>query len=201
MKKSFTKSLLIVAVARLTCTLAFATTVIPMSVEELTTASERVMRGHAVEAWSNWNPEHTLIFSYTRFQVDENLKGVSNSVITVKQLGGSAGGYTQHVAGVHRWSVGESAVLFLRASTPKDETFSVVGLMQGDFRIRRSASGEMVADNGMHVSAAKSAAPEGGVSVFNPATGTVGEYTGAQLTLQELRQRVRRAVNAGKAIE
>ncbi len=185
-------------VAFLAAPLLRATTVIPMSVEELTTASERVMRGHAVEAWSNWNPEHTLIFTYTRFQVDENLKGVSNAVITVKQLGGSAGGYTQHVAGVHHWSAGESAVLFLRASAPQDGTFAVVGLMQGDFRVRRSASGEMVADNGMHASTAKSATTEGGVSVFNPATGTVGEYTGAQLTLKELQQRVRRAVNAAR---
>jgi hypothetical protein len=192
------KILVIFAVIGSLCTLASATTVIPMSVEELTNAAERVVQGHAVEAWSNWNPEHTLIFTYTRFQIDENLKGISNSVITVKQLGGSAGGYTQHVAGVHHWSPGESAVLFLRASAPQDGTFAVVGLMQGDFRVRRSATGEMVADNGVHASAAKSATTEGGVSVFNPATGAVGEYTGAQLTLKELQQRVRRAVNAAR---
>src|SRR5436305_73953 len=132
----------------------FATTVIPMSIEELTAAATHVVRGHVIESWSAWDTSHRLIYTYTRFQMDKPLKGTAPSVVLVKQLGGTVGDMTLRVAGVHPWSNGESAVLFLRPSQEQDGTFSVVGLMQGDFRVRRSASGEMLADNGLQASTA-----------------------------------------------
>src|SRR5256885_5765036 len=59
----------------------FATTVIPMSIEELTAAATHVVRGHVIESWSSWDTSHRLIYTYTRFQIDKPLKGTAPSVV------------------------------------------------------------------------------------------------------------------------
>ena len=176
------------------CALVSATTVIPMSIEQLTSAATHIVRGHVIDTRSAWDDQHSTIYTYTRLQVDEMLKGSNSSVITVKQLGGSAGGYTLHVAGVHPWTNGENVVLFLRPSDEHDGTFSVVGLMQGDFRVRRSASGEIIADNGLHLSAPTAMSLLGDVHAYSPATKQISGYSGSQLTLNELVARIHTAV-------
>ena len=160
--------------------IALATTVIPMSVERLTAQSTHVVYAHALDHRSAWNAEHTRIFTFTRFQVTQTLKGNSPGIITVKQLGGHADGYNMKVAGVHYWRNGDEAVLFLQQSP--DSTFSVTGLMQGDFRIQRQSSGETVVSNGV---------PD---ATELASTGEIQQYRGARMTLQELQQRVSKAV-------
>jgi hypothetical protein len=167
-----------------------ATTVFPMSVERLTDISSDVVVAHAVKSWSVWNAQHTIIVTYTQFAVDSRLKGNASSTLTVKTPGGSAEGYTQHVAGVRSWSAGESSVLFLRPAQSGD-ALVVSGLIQGDFRIRHSASGTVVADNGLEdgpVSAAQD------VQEFNPASKSISPYLGHRMSLTELQQRVRSRV-------
>lgn len=165
-----------------------ATTIEPMSVECLTDISSDVVVAHAVSSRSQWNAQHTMIVTYTEFAVDKRLKGSSGAVITVKQPGGSAEGYTQRVAGVRPWSAGESAVLFLRPSPSNDGAFVVSGLMQGDFRVRRSVSGSAVADNGVDMST-KEVGSE--VESFNPSDRSLAPYRGNRMSLDELQARVR----------
>jgi hypothetical protein len=73
--------------------------------------------------------------------------------------------------------------------------------MQGDFRLRRSSSGEMVADNGLHLSAARAMSVEGDVHAYNPPTKQLSMYSGSQLTLGELEARVHAAVAGGKNLQ
>ncbi len=171
---------LLIAVVLMTGLAAFATTVVPMSIERLTAESSNIVYARALDHSSQWNPEHTRIFTFTRFQVLRSLKGSTPSVITVKQLGGHADGYTMKVAGVRYWSNGEEAVLFLQKSP--ESTFAVTGLMQGNFRVARLSSGAVVVSNGV---------PEAKEVV---GTGQVSPYRGSQLTLQELERRVNKAV-------
>ncbi len=126
--------------------LAVATTIIPMSVEELARAATHIVEGEAIESRSLWNAQHTLIYTYTTIAVRNTLKGTQRQTLTVKQLGGSADGYTQKVAGLHGFQNGESALLFLRPSAAGDGTMVIVGLMQGRFHIYRGESGDMVAN-------------------------------------------------------
>lgn len=182
-------------------TLLTATTVIPMSVEELTSAATHIVRAHVIDSRSAWDDQHSTIYTYTRFQIDETIKGSPDAVITVKQLGGSAGGYTLHVAGVHPWNNAESAVLFLRLSEEHDGTFSIVGLMQGDFRVHRSGTGEMIADNGLQTSARMYMSPVGDVHAYSPATNQFTTYSGSQLTLTELESRIRSTMAGGKNLQ
>jgi hypothetical protein len=176
-------ALLIGGVALLACGLAprlRATSIVPMSVEELAAKSQTVVEGRALEQWSQWDTNEHLIYTYTRFAVTQRLKGASAETIVVRQMGGSAGGYTQIVSGVRHWQTGDEAVLFLRPSVANDGSMAVVGLMQGNFQMTR-ANGVVSVNNGVP---AVSMIKEGSASTF----------TGARMTLSEIEQRVRRAV-------
>lgn len=158
--------------------LAFATTVIPVPVERLAQMSSHIVLARAVDAHSEWNAEHTLIYTYTRFQVVRQMKGSLPQTFTVKQIGGHAGGYAQKVSGVRYWQAGEDAVLFLRPTD--DGGLTVTGLMQGDFRLNRQRGGEIYVSNGVPETSALS-------------EGAVTQYRGTRMTLSELEQRIRKA--------
>ena len=161
------------------CTLALhATTVVPMSVERLTHVSSDVVRARAVETWSAWNAEHSQIFTYTKFTSLHRLKGTLGQTFLVKQMGGSAGGYTQHVAGVRHFRPGEETVLFLRQSE-KGDAMVVTGLMQGNFHVTRRLNGEAMVTNGV---------PD--VHTFDAHTSRFSTYTGSRMSLAELEARI-----------
>jgi hypothetical protein len=166
----------------LLASLAAATTMRPISVEQLAQRSQLIVEARALTSYARWNPQHTLIFTYTEFQPLRTLKGAPAAPLVVKQLGGSAGGYTQHVAGVRRWQAGEEAVLFLRPSLAADGSMTVVGFSQGDFRIQRLAAGPARVSNGV---------PE--VSSLRPGS-TAQFFTGSSMTLRDLETRVSRAL-------
>jgi hypothetical protein len=172
----------------LACFLTFscllcATTVVPVSLEELTRNSSHVVEAIAAESWTRWNPQHTFIYTYTRFEVSAGLKGNPPSTLIVKQLGGSAEGYTQKVAGVRGWHPGEKAVLFLRPSADVDTSFEITGLMQGNFAVHTLSTGESIVSNGMPGASSHHASPDQAVA-----------FHGSAMRLQELESRVRQAV-------
>lgn len=156
---------------------ASATTVVPMSVEELTRAASEVIEAHAVRSWTSWNAQHTLIYTYTTFEVTKSLKGATAESVTVKQVGGSADGYTQKVSGVRQFQDGEDTLLFLRPSVARDGTLVVVGLMQGNFRVQRSSAGETLVSNGVT-----------GAQQYEH--GRVGEFRGTAMRLREAEDRI-----------
>ncbi len=162
------------------CIAALATTVVPMSVEELTRSSASVVEAHALQSWTSWNAQHTLIYTYTAFQVGRTLKGKSAAVVTVKQPGGTADGYTQKVAGVRHFQEGEDALLFLRPSLAGDGSQVVVGLIQGNFRIARTAAGETLVSNGV-------------VEAQQYDRGRVQPFNGSLMRLEDAEARIARA--------
>jgi len=163
--------------------LLFATTVVPMGVEALTRASTHVLEARATASTSQWNPEHTFIFTYTRFEVTRTLKGQTSNTILVRQIGGTVEGITQKVAGVRQWRPGEEAVLFLQPSPTADGTLVVTGLMQGNFLIRRTQAGHIYVSNGM---------PE--AFEYQAALGEVTSYRGNTMRLEEIESRIQKAV-------
>jgi len=174
------RRLRILAVVMLGAQVASATTIVPMSVEELTHAASHVVEAHALRSWTSWNAQHTLIYTYTTFQISHTLKGNAAAEITVKQAGGSADGYTQKVSGVRQFQEGEDALLFLRPSAATDGTLVVVGLMQGNFRMARSAAGETIVSNGV-------------AEAHQYDHGRVETFTGSSMRLQDAEARVRSA--------
>jgi Na+/citrate or Na+/malate symporter len=165
---------------------AQATTVVPMSVEELTEAATSVVEAQADDSWSQWNAQHTTIYTYTRVTVLRTLKGPAVPAFVVKQLGGIVAGVGQTVPGVRRFIPGESVLLFLRPSAAGDGTQIVVGLMQGHFRIYRARGGFLAVTNGLPGHAAN------GVSALR--RGAIADYRGTTMALDELESRVLRRV-------
>jgi len=161
---------------------AAATTVVPLTIEQLTAVSSHVVEGRALQSWSQWNAAHSIIYTYTKFAVTRSLKGQTAGTVIVRQLGGALDGTTQRVAGVHYWVRGEQAVLFLRPGDVPDGSLVVTGTMQGNFRMRR-AGGVTTVSNG---------APQ--VSAYKMSAGTTSEYQGNTMRLQELETRVQKAV-------
>ena len=159
-----------------------ATTVVPMGVEALTRASSHVVEARATGSTSQWNSEHTFIFTYTRFEVTRTLKGQASKEILVRQIGGTVEGITQKVAGVRQWRAGDEAVLFLQPSPVADGSLVVTGLMQGNFLMRTQA-GRTYVSNGM---------PE--AFEYQAAAGEVTSYRGNTMRLDEIESRVQKAV-------
>src|SRR5258706_13358645 len=124
-----------------------ATTVVPMDIDELSTASTQVLVGRAGESWSAWDSAHHTIYTYTRFNVSETLKGQAAQTVTLKQMGGSSGGTRLVVHGIRYFQPGEKAVVFVHASEAGDGTMVITGLMQGNFRVRKG-NGPGMAGNG-----------------------------------------------------
>ncbi len=177
------KTLGCVLAVMLGCAAARATTVIPVSVEQMTRTASDVIEARALSSRSAWNPQHTLIYTYTSFLVTRTMKGQAAHTITVKQLGGSAEGYTQKVAGVHHPQAGEQALLFLRPSVAGDGTYVIVGLIQGYFRIYHAAGGDTMVSNGI-----------GRVQALERGSGRTEEFTGSPMTVNEAEARIRRAL-------
>src|SRR5712672_3652997 len=81
-----TRLLVVVLAAFATC--LQATTIVPMSVEDLTQASTHVVVAQALESRTEWNADKTIIFTITTFQVSESLKGQAPHTLVVRQMGG-----------------------------------------------------------------------------------------------------------------
>ncbi len=173
MKRAFA----LLAVLGVLPAVALATTVRPMSVEDLTRSAAVVVKAQAGESWSQWNPQHSIIFTYTRYTVLKPLKGGVAGEIIVKQPGGIVGPVGQRVPGVRFAQPGEQAVLFLRPSAAADGSHVIVGLMQGNFLVYRSRTGVIRASNGVP-------------NVSQLQGSSLKVYTGASLSLEELELRV-----------
>jgi hypothetical protein len=148
----------------LAAAVANATSMAPMSFEELTQRATAIVRVRCVSVESVWSAGE--IWTDSRFVIleeakadafgeDQRISGATNTAtavasrttgaakeansegIVLRQLGGSIGGLHARVAGVPEFAPGEEAYLFLwrRAG----ERYRVLGWGQGTFRVARDA--------------------------------------------------------------
>ncbi len=124
------RALMIVAAVLLPSASARASIVRAASLAELTTVADRVVVGEVLSVRSDWNREHTRIFTFIEVQVAELWKGspCQNGKLTIVQAGGSVGDLETRVHGQAEFSEGDRAVLFLRG---RDDASTVLGLGQG----------------------------------------------------------------------
>ncbi len=115
---------------------AKATTLVRMSVAQMSHAAQAIVRARCLENSIGWDTGE--IWTFTSFEVQEMWQGSAPPRITVRLLGGRVGNFTSSVSGVPRFRAGEEVVLFLER-TPRGD-FSVVSWEQGTFRIRRAAT-------------------------------------------------------------
>lgn len=145
----------------LTALVASATTLAPLSFQDLTRQATAIVRVRCLGTHSLWADGE--IWTETRFEILQTEKAdiygsdqlqnaapsaaartaargagsAQNATITLRQLGGSVDGLRAHVEDVPQFHAGEEAYLFLwrRAGEP----YRVLGWAQGTFRIASDA--------------------------------------------------------------
>src|SRR5437016_11919094 len=100
---SVSGSLLVIACA------ALATTVIPPSFDELVSRAEIIFQGSVTDVRSEWTGEGAQrhIMSYVTLKVEDVIKGIPDSTVTLHMLGGTVGGETLEVTDAPKFKIGD----------------------------------------------------------------------------------------------
>lgn len=119
---------------------ARATTLVHMSLEQLSQASSDIVRGRVVAQASAWNASHTLIDTITRIAVDQRIKGQAPQFVHIEQPGGKIGNLRVYVPGTVHFLPGGRYFLFLEPNRATPSHYLVVGMIQGAYRIYQDAA-------------------------------------------------------------
>ena len=130
-------SLLVLLVLILRAAPASSTTLVRMSLDQLAEASTEIVRARVVSQETAWNPQHTRIYTYTTFALDQTYKGDPPSFPVIQQPGGTVGKTRVFVAGTVQFHTQTGYLLFLERSSADPSKFLPVGMVQGAYRIYR----------------------------------------------------------------
>ena len=86
---------------------------IELPFDQVARESTLVVRGTVGAVSSAWNDDHDVIFSYAPIQVKQYIAGEGPSVLMLREVGGTAEGYTQVAVGFPTLREGQEVVLFL----------------------------------------------------------------------------------------
>ncbi|MGH9682352.1 MAG: hypothetical protein ACRD4S_01910 [Candidatus Acidiferrales bacterium] len=184
MKNAIQNGFLVVIVLCLAaCSAVSATSLMQLSIAEMTKASPVIVRAKCIANATAWDGGE--IWTFTSFAVEEAWKGSPPEQISVRLLGGRIGELTSTVSEVPRFRAGEDVVLFLEPASGGD--YSVVSWMQGTFRIRRDPrTGEerIMQDTAV-------------LATFNPATRQFETGGERNVPLDDFRLRVNAMIRRG----
>ena len=135
-----------------------------MSTEELTRASETVIRGEVENVETQWSKDGKTIFTSVTISKTDVIKGRNiQKRIIVEYEGGEIGEIGYRVSDVEPLRKGEKVILFLKLGKSKKDgiVFNIVGKGQGKYTIGNDGiarkggfsiiSGEEVIDNNIPV--------------------------------------------------
>jgi hypothetical protein len=121
----------------------FATTVAPLSFEQLVSESSSVVYGRVSEVRSQWTADRRFIESVVSIDVLRGLKGGALDTVAFTVPGGQVGRYLNVIPGAPMFVPGDLAVFFLTSRGPRLPV--TTGLTQGIYRVQRdAASGAML---------------------------------------------------------
>lgn len=113
---------------------AEATTLAALSTDQMTDASDLVVRGTVTDVWTT--RVDGIVWTRADLQVDRVYKGAATSShVTLESLGGQFEGGIADVSLAARYSVGEEVFAFLVAH-PARATYGTVGMYTGKYTIR-----------------------------------------------------------------
>jgi len=117
---------------------AQATTVAPLSFEELVRRSSSVIYARVIEVRGQWTDDRRGIDSLVTVEVIKGLKGTAAAELTVTVPGGQVGRYLNLLPGGPSFARGDLAVLFLTARGPRLPI--TTGFTQGIYRVVRDGT-------------------------------------------------------------
>lgn len=109
-----------------------------MTLSALVGRSDTIVAGEVLDLQSSWTADRSEIFTTVVLRVDRRLKGTGRDLVRFRVPGGRVGEDWLHVTHTPRFELGESALVFLRASGGRLPT--VVGME--DAASWRSHAGE-----------------------------------------------------------
>jgi hypothetical protein len=122
---------------------AYATTVIPLSFEQLVNESQSIVYGRVLDVRARWTDDRRFIESVVTIEILRGMKGDARESIAFTVPGGQVGRYLNVIPGAPSFARGDLAVLFLTARGARLPV--TTGLTQGIYRVQRDAgSGEML---------------------------------------------------------
>jgi hypothetical protein len=131
------RSLFFLTILLLPATSTRATTLVRLSLEQLSQAATVVVRGRVLGQVSRWNPAHTQIVTRTTVQVVQSVKGDAPLQVVIDQPGGAVGNVRVRVAGAVFFRPQDEFYFFLEPARRDASQFLLVGMLQGAFRIIR----------------------------------------------------------------
>ena len=111
---------------------AGATTLAPLSTEQLTDAADAIVKGTVDAVWTEMDDDGKC-WTRARVDVERALKGAPGPEVVVSQMGGICGPLAGRVESTARFSEGEEAYFFLEELNGYT---GVVGMVQGKFTVR-----------------------------------------------------------------
>jgi len=137
------RSLFVVFFMALSTFVADATTVVPLSFEQLVNESQSVVYGRVADVRAQWTADRRFIESVVTIEILRGIKGSAAESISFTTPGGQVGRYLNVIPGAPSFTRGDLAVFFLTAQGPRLPV--TTGLTQGIYRVQRDAlSGEML---------------------------------------------------------
>ena len=137
------RSLLALFFVALAAFSAGATTVIPLTFEQLVDGSQAVVYGRVSGVRSQWTDDHRFIESVVTVEILRDMKGSAGESIAFTIPGGQVGRYLNVIPGAPTFATGDLAVFFLTAQGARLPV--TTGFTQGIYRVQRNASsGEML---------------------------------------------------------
>ena len=135
---------------------AWATTVLPISLEQLSTRASLIFYGSVVSNQVKEDEISGQIATYTQFKIIDLIKGEAGTTHTIKQLGGTLESRKTRllVHGIPKFRAGSNYVVFL----PKASRLgfcSPLGLHQGRFSVI-TVNGEQIVSNGQNLTTQQS---------------------------------------------
>lgn len=116
---------------------AKATTVIPVSDDDMVRQASLIVEGVVTKIESAWNKDRTQIHTFIDINVRKQIKGAlpkNQTTIHLRVLGGTVDDITMHVVDAPSFKVDEEMLLFLRPNYDV-QLFPVVGFNQGKIHI------------------------------------------------------------------
>ena len=121
----------------------FATTILPLSFEQLVNESQSVVYGRVSDVRAQWTADRRFIESVVTIEVLRGIKGNALESMAFTVPGGQVGRYLNVIPGAPSLVRGDTAVFFLTAQGARLPV--TTGLTQGIYRVQRdAASGEML---------------------------------------------------------
>lgn len=119
---------------------ASATTVLPISEEELTKRAAIIVTGVVEDIHSDYAADRSMIYTYITIRVSRTLKGdLPDGKLMLRQLGGTVGDETVWLAGAPEYMIGEELLVFAGPFIQTDY-FGVLGIFYGRYEIETDPS-------------------------------------------------------------